>query len=448
MWSEEEYNTLRGYDRPTFAQPVTLWLCHHHDRNSPRRQVCAGWAGCHDGATLLAVRVALATGLLSVANARAVETYTSPVPLFASGAQAAEHGLADLDTPSLDAVQAIAKFDRRRATLNRQGEASGNTPTLEAVRAIAELNRRLAALVQSQAAGSTPRADEPGIPPSRAGPSRIMTAARTKPRTTPRLQDTAHWRHPDDFDVADWQRHAGDLLDTWLREEFTWAGRPLALFLAEVSAVFDDGHRLALWQAAGPPPAFRPRAPRSALLLDGAEYDMFHPVWVELMEAPWLLEGRLLHPHTRLEIDQHAFAHNGANLLIAVPDRRTPDVAPRLDPDTSPYTTDQGVLTVPLWPFRALSAMRAGADAATALLLLAGTAVADFAVHEALETYQGVSGRPVWDPHDSPHELTIEARRRDRGEDRVRLRPGGVAEFAAPGVGGLEPKDGAGLLDR
>ncbi|MEV0629574.1 hypothetical protein [Nonomuraea wenchangensis] len=100
----------------------------------------------------------------------------------------------------------------------------------------------------------------------------------------------------------------------------------------------------------------------------------------------------------------------GANLLIAVPDRRTPDVAPRFDPDTSPYSTDQDVIAVPLWPFRALSAMRAGADAATALLLLAGTAVADFGVHEALETYQAVPGRPVWDPHDSPHELAIEVR--------------------------------------
>ncbi|MEU8403556.1 hypothetical protein AB0C28_50995 [Nonomuraea sp. NPDC048892] len=111
-------------------------------------------------------------------------------------------------------------------------------------------------------------------------------------------------------------------------------------------------------------------------------------------------------PPTHCELDQLAFCRNAANLLIAVPDRATPDVAPRIDPDASPYTTDQGVLAVPLWPFRALSAMRAGADPATALLLLAGTAVADFAVHEALETYQKVSGRPVWDPHDSPYELT------------------------------------------
>jgi hypothetical protein len=116
------YEKLRGYDQPTFAQPVTLWLCHQHDRRSPRRQVCAGWAGCHDGTTLLAVRVALATKLLSVADARAVETYTSPVPLFASGTQAAEHGVADLNTPSLEAVQAIAKVDRRRTAPTVQGE--------------------------------------------------------------------------------------------------------------------------------------------------------------------------------------------------------------------------------------------------------------------------------------------------------------------------------------
>lgn len=367
LWAREEYDKLRGYDRPTFAQPVTLWLCHQHDRDSPRRRVCAGWAGCHDGTTLLAVRIALATGLLSPANARAVESYTSPVPLFASGTQAADHGLADLDTPSLEAVHAIAAFDRRRAAPAVQGEAT-TAPTPEMVQPIADLNRQLATLAQSEPAGDTPRGHARN-PAQHARPGRIMTADRTKPRTTPPPHDTSPRRHPADFDVADWQRHAGGLLDTWLREEFTWAGRPLALFLSEVSAVFDDGHRLALWRAAEPAAAFWTPASRPAPMLDDAEYDMFHPVWLELMDAPWRLDGRLLHPHTRFEIDQHAFAHNGANLLIAVPDRRTPDVAPRLDPDTSPYSTDQDVIAVPLWPFRALSAMRAGADAATALLL-------------------------------------------------------------------------------
>ncbi|MGW5160473.1 DUF6283 family protein [Nonomuraea wenchangensis] len=80
-WAREEYDKLRGYDRPTFAQPVTLWLCHQHDRDSPRRRVCAGWAGCHDGTTLLAVRVALATELLSPANARRREPHLARAAL-------------------------------------------------------------------------------------------------------------------------------------------------------------------------------------------------------------------------------------------------------------------------------------------------------------------------------------------------------------------------------
>ncbi|WP_425434388.1 DUF6283 family protein [Nonomuraea wenchangensis] len=90
--------------------------------------------------TLLAVRVTLATGLLSPADARAVETYTSPVPLFASGTQAAEHGLADLDTPSPQAVQAIATFDRRRAAPAVQGEAT-TAPTPDTVQPIADPHR-------------------------------------------------------------------------------------------------------------------------------------------------------------------------------------------------------------------------------------------------------------------------------------------------------------------
>jgi hypothetical protein len=72
-----------------------------------------------------------------------------------------------------------------------------------------------------------------------------MTADGTEPRMTPLPPDTGPRRHPDVFDVADWQRHAGDLLDTWLEEEFTWAGRPLARFAVRegVSGGAAAGHR-------------------------------------------------------------------------------------------------------------------------------------------------------------------------------------------------------------
>jgi hypothetical protein len=45
-----------------------------------------------------------------------------------------------------------------------------------------------------------------------------MTADGAEPRMTPFPPDTGPRRHPDVFDVAGWQRHAGDLLDTWLEE--------------------------------------------------------------------------------------------------------------------------------------------------------------------------------------------------------------------------------------
>jgi hypothetical protein len=47
-----------------------------------------------------------------------------------------------------------------------------DAPSLEAVRAITELNRKLAALAQPEATVSTPRADNPGIPPSEPGQTR------------------------------------------------------------------------------------------------------------------------------------------------------------------------------------------------------------------------------------------------------------------------------------
>ena len=41
----------------------------------------------------------------------------SPVPLFTSGAEAAEHGKAEIDTPGRRAAEAIAKITRARSDL-------------------------------------------------------------------------------------------------------------------------------------------------------------------------------------------------------------------------------------------------------------------------------------------------------------------------------------------
>ena len=117
VWAPEEYKKLEPYDHETAEQPAAVWTCHQIDRDSAQRRVCAGWAGCHDGDNLLAVRVAVFQGLMTGEDAQAVVEYVSPVPLFDTAADAAEHGLAEIEYPREQARATIAKISRRRSDL-------------------------------------------------------------------------------------------------------------------------------------------------------------------------------------------------------------------------------------------------------------------------------------------------------------------------------------------
>jgi hypothetical protein len=110
VWAGSEYDKLPRYDEPTYAQPPQVFVCHQQNG-----RVCAGWAGCHDGANLLSLRVALFDGMLSGADYEAAVDYVCPVPLFASGADAAAHGKAGIDRPDAAARRVIAKVYRRLA---------------------------------------------------------------------------------------------------------------------------------------------------------------------------------------------------------------------------------------------------------------------------------------------------------------------------------------------
>lgn len=100
IWDASEYHKLPPYDNETWAQPMGLFYCHQNDGH-----LCAGWVGCHDTDHLLSMRV----------NRVAPETfeYVSPVPLFASGAEAARHGLSGVDDPDEHAIIAIEKLATR-----------------------------------------------------------------------------------------------------------------------------------------------------------------------------------------------------------------------------------------------------------------------------------------------------------------------------------------------
>lgn len=117
IWAFEEYQKLRAYDAPTGEQPTAVFQCHQTDRDSATRRMCAGWVGCHGGADLLAPRIAYLDDRIDVDTYSAAVVYVSPVQLFASGSEAADHGQAGIPDPSSRAVQAIQKVCRARTDL-------------------------------------------------------------------------------------------------------------------------------------------------------------------------------------------------------------------------------------------------------------------------------------------------------------------------------------------
>ncbi|WP_428957875.1 DUF6283 family protein [Streptomyces sp. cg35] len=120
VWSAEDYAKLPPYDGETGAQPAGVFQCHLYDGDDERARVCGGWAGCHDGVHLLALRLALVTGGMSAADVEATVDYESPVPLFASGAEAAAHGMSGIETPGEEALAAMSKIRRTRSDLDQR----------------------------------------------------------------------------------------------------------------------------------------------------------------------------------------------------------------------------------------------------------------------------------------------------------------------------------------
>jgi len=108
IWEESEYDKLARFDGDIpdqlAAEAFRLFYCH-----SQPESLCAGWAGCHDMENNLAVRMHAAD------IDPAVYDYSSPVPLFASGADAAEHGKRDLGRPGPEALAKISQLRRLKA---------------------------------------------------------------------------------------------------------------------------------------------------------------------------------------------------------------------------------------------------------------------------------------------------------------------------------------------
>ena len=108
LWAEHEYAKLPGYDKPTWEQPPTMFHCH-----TAPDLACAGWVACHDMTESLGLRMGISMGL--VTDPDAFCDYTTEVALFSTGAEAAEHGMREIEYPSEEAGKAYRKIERQRA---------------------------------------------------------------------------------------------------------------------------------------------------------------------------------------------------------------------------------------------------------------------------------------------------------------------------------------------
>lgn len=100
VWSTDDYDKLRPYDHETWQQPIQGFRCHA----TPEHR-CAGWAIVHSNRghehELLALRLEPA------------DVPETSMDLFASGNEAADHGVARIDNPPPEACDLIGRLMRK-----------------------------------------------------------------------------------------------------------------------------------------------------------------------------------------------------------------------------------------------------------------------------------------------------------------------------------------------
>lgn len=103
IWHESEYTKLPNYDLPTQEQPLGVFGCHQNNGCA-----CSGWVAVHDMKNNLALRVSFGMGHID--NPDAFLDYSTDVPLFASGQEAADHGMRDILNPDETARKKMRKL--------------------------------------------------------------------------------------------------------------------------------------------------------------------------------------------------------------------------------------------------------------------------------------------------------------------------------------------------
>ena len=98
LWAAEEYAKLPGYDGEIIDQiqagALGVFMCHQRDGC-----LCGGWLDTHGAGNLAALRLHKVDP--------SVAKYKGDVPVFRSGAEAAAHGVRDIENPGPEARRLI-----------------------------------------------------------------------------------------------------------------------------------------------------------------------------------------------------------------------------------------------------------------------------------------------------------------------------------------------------
>jgi hypothetical protein len=107
VWHEDVYDMLPSYDGEILDQFVNggtaLFLCHQQDGC-----LCAGWLATHGGDNLVALR--LHGGEVK----DEVWSYQTPIPVFASGQEARDHGMREIDRPGDRANRTMTRLAKKK----------------------------------------------------------------------------------------------------------------------------------------------------------------------------------------------------------------------------------------------------------------------------------------------------------------------------------------------
>lgn len=108
VWAAEEYDKLPPFDNETPFQPPSVFFCHQQTG-----RLCGGWVACHDMNNSLGLRIASSTGVIPAEDLDGIFDYTTDVPIFASGAEAAEHGKAEIQSPGAKARRTVERIAKK-----------------------------------------------------------------------------------------------------------------------------------------------------------------------------------------------------------------------------------------------------------------------------------------------------------------------------------------------